>query len=166
MKIRRPMRIEGRLGWWLCYLVLCGWVVLSGNRVALAAETNQIEWVAFAGFVVPKSVFIDDPENGRDPFFPLSTRRITDPDLDVPILTGVDALELKGITGPAENRIALINNLTFTTGEVGEVRGVGQTNKFKIQCLDIREKSVVVRVIGQAEEHELFLPDNSLKMTE
>jgi hypothetical protein len=139
---------------------------MSGHRFALSAETNQTNWVAFAGFVVPKSVFIDDPDNGKDPFFPDSKRRVTGQPADVPVRTGVEALELKGITGPPENRIALINNLTFQSGEVGEVRVPGQTNKFTIQCLDIREKSVVVRIVGQAEEHELFLPDNSLKMTE
>jgi len=73
-------------------------------------------------------------------------------------------LVLKGITGPAEKRIALINNLTFAKGEEGEVKaGPG---KVKIRVLEIREKSVIVSIEGVAAPKELILQERLLPVGE
>jgi len=74
---------------------------------------------------------------------------------------GPGALRLLGITTDSEGkRIALINNLTFAKGEVLEVRAEG--GRLKLRCIEIREKSVVVAVEGQSEQHELVLPEKIL----
>jgi hypothetical protein len=66
-----------------------------------------------------------------------------------------DTLVLKGISGTAQNRFALINNATFEAKERGKVR-VGQTN-VTVKCLEVRERSVVIEVNGSNEKTELFL---------
>lgn len=67
-----------------------------------------------------------------------------------------DTLTLKGISGAAGRRFALINNRTFTKDEEGKVR-VGQTN-LAVRCLDILENSVLLQINGGAESTELSLP--------
>jgi hypothetical protein len=116
--------------------------------------------VSVASNAVPKSVFVP---SGKDPFFPNSTRPTAGsqkPDVS-PTPAPVDAsmLRLRGITGPADHRIALINNRTFAPGEQGEVSA--REGKLLIRCVEIRERSVLVTVEGQPEVHELKLPDLS-----
>ena len=66
-----------------------------------------------------------------------------------------DTLLLKGISGAAAHRFALINDATLTKNEEGKVR-VGSTNVI-VRCLDIRPSSVVIQVKGAARPTELFL---------
>lgn len=66
-----------------------------------------------------------------------------------------DSLVLKGISGSAQRRFALINDSTFEAMEKGKVR-VGKTN-VTVRCLEIRGGSVVVQVEGSDEKKELFL---------
>jgi len=66
-----------------------------------------------------------------------------------------DTLVLKGISGAAARRWALINDTTLTKNEEGKVR-VGLTNVL-VRCLDIRPASVVIQVKGAARPTELFL---------
>jgi hypothetical protein len=66
-----------------------------------------------------------------------------------------DRLVLKGISGTANNRFALINNATLEVMERGKVR-VGQTN-VTVRCLEIRDHSVVIEVNGTGQKTELFL---------
>ena len=73
-------------------------------------------------------------------------------------------LVLKGITGPPEKRIALINNLTFSKGEEGEPKA--GNGKVKIRVLEIREKSVVISMEGVATPKELLLQDKLLPVGE
>ena len=63
---------------------------------------------------------------------------------------------LKGLSGPANRRFALINDQTFGRMEVGKVR-VAQTN-LTVKCLEIRTNSVLIQAEGSAEIQELFLP--------
>ncbi len=62
-------------------------------------------------------------------------------------------LILKGISGPANRRLALINNQTLGAGETAAVRlGAGEV---KIRCVEVREKSVIVTIDGSPERREL-----------
>jgi len=101
-----------------------------------------------------KSVFVDRPNFGRDPFFPNSARRgkIVQ-DTVVEPTANFDNLVLKGTSGTAEKRLAIINNKTFESGEEGELRIGGHLTKVK--CVEVREKSVVVSINGVT--RELFL---------
>jgi len=142
---------------------LCA-VALTLAFLGHAAQTNR----APAAVPVPRSLFMTNDAAGVDPFFPGSTRRKVQQDSEDGRKTarpvGVGALQLKGIMGPPDKRIALINNLTFAKGEEGEVRVPG--GKLKIKCVDIRPKSVVVTLEGQTEEHELILPEKVLPTPE
>src|SRR5207249_3073878 len=108
----------------------------------------------------PKSVFVSNDPRGKDPFFPNRPRLGV---LPTPAATNVVAtagpnlsdLQLRGITGSPERRIALINTDPLEKGEEKEVRT--SNGKLKIQVLEIREKSVLLRIEGQKEPKELLL---------
>ena len=96
---------------------------------------------------IPKSVFTNPstPQQGRDPFFPQSAR------MPKPVMVAttntlliVAELELKGISGSAEHRLAIINNRTFEPGEEGEV--LSSQGRVRIICREIKADSVVVQV--------------------
>ena len=72
-------------------------------------------------------------------------------------------LKLSGIAGGARP-IATVNNLTFAVGEEQEVKVDGR--KIRIRVLEIREKSVVVKVEKQPAPVELKLRDVELKFRE
>jgi hypothetical protein len=104
---------------------------------------------------IPKSVFLipSRPEEGKDPFFPRSTRLFatavvkTNPQpTTTPAPAPVVELRLNGISGAADHRLAIINNQTFEVNEEGEV----PTNpgRARIRCLEINADSVTVQVGG------------------
>jgi Protein DA1 len=66
-----------------------------------------------------------------------------------------EVLLLRGITGNAKRRFALINNRTLQKNEEAVIR-VGNSN-LVVRCLDITEDAVVVRVNHSKEPQELFL---------
>jgi len=105
----------------------------------------------------PQAVFEYGGKAVKDPFFPLSTRT---PHLAAQPVTELaitpSTFKLKGLSGTLDNPLALINNRTVTTGERTEVTTA--TGKYKIHCLEIKKISVVIRVEGQFEPIELFLP--------
>jgi thioredoxin-related protein len=59
-------------------------------------------------------------------------------------------LVLKSISGPKNNRLAMINNQTFGVGESATLTIGGAP--VKVKCLEIRENSVVVSVNGSEEK--------------
>src|SRR5258706_3047481 len=69
-----------------------------------------------------------------------------------------ETLVLKGISGSARRRFALINDCTLQQSETGKVR-VGATNVV-LQCVQIGRDSVVVRIRGEEKTTELYLSDN------
>lgn len=98
----------------------------------------------------PKSVFVipETSQDGRDPFFPLSTR--LHPVARVMAATrpaAVPELELKGISGTVDRRLAIINNRTFERGEEGEV--VCNAGRVRVTCMEIKDDSVRIVVNGQ-----------------
>ena len=117
------------------------------------ATTNA----APAELELPKSVFIipATSEEGKDPFFPLSTRLHPPPPVVTPTTTNVAPavvqlvqLDLKGISGAANHRLAIINNQTFEVGEEGEV--AVNPGRVRVVCKEIKDDSVLVFVNGQA----------------
>jgi hypothetical protein len=113
------------------------------------ATTNA----APAELELPKSVFII-PTNcteGRDPFFPLSKRLCPDPPAlttnTIIVAPAVVQLDLKGISGAVNRRLAIINNQTFAVGEEGEVAVSG--GRVRVVCKEIKDNSVLVLVNGQ-----------------
>jgi hypothetical protein len=98
-----------------------------------AIEQNVQATVPRAEFQLPRKY-----ADGRDPFFPNSTRpyasetvqaaptKISEPDVD---------FILKGISGTTEQPLAIINTTTFTTGEENEI--IFKTRRIKIRCIEI-----------------------------
>ncbi len=106
----------------------------------------------------PQSEFIAEPRPGIvDPFFPNSERRrpkIQDSHQVIKRGPDVTDLALKGITvNRAGAKLALINNLNLAEGESGPVKTA--KGAIKIQVLEIRDKSVLLRIEGIAEPYEL-----------
>lgn len=116
--------------------------------------------------VVPKSVFSDDPQSGKDPFFPASTRRLASLPRVAPSTNAAPAapslftfLTLKGISGTKDKPLALVNGTTMTLGEKAEVRSGYQI--IKVRCLEIRERSVLLELDGSKEIRELKLREGA-----
>jgi len=114
-----------------------------------AAATNAVP----VSPELPKSVFIipATPEEGKDPFFPHSTRLfntvvipVTHTNRSTPI--PVD-LHLRGISGTPDHRLAIINTSTFEAGEERDMRtNAGQV---RVRCVEINPDSVVVQTAGE-----------------
>jgi hypothetical protein len=102
-----------------------------------------------------KSVFVEDPAFGKDPFFPNSTRRGRVPVAVAPKVLNVETPELflKGLSGTPDRRLAIINNYTFQSGEESLVRVAGVA--VKVRCIEIRERSVIVSINGITKELKL-----------
>ena len=117
-------------------------------KAAAPAPTN----VPPALVEIPKSVFDvpANPQEGKDPFFPLSTRLFASP---VAKTNGQAApklvvdLKLKGFSGTADHPLAIINNRTFGIDEEGSVSTAA--GRVTIRCVEIKPDSVVVQVGGQ-----------------
>lgn len=109
----------------------------------------------------PKSVFINPatPREGRDPFFPHSTRRTKTTTVvttaTAPVI--IAELQLKGMAGTADRRLAIINNRTFEVGEEGTV--LTDVGRVRITCKEIGAE--FVRVVLNGQERTLTLRGTS-----
>ncbi len=121
-----------------------------------AAKAKVTTNAAPAKLEFSKSVFIipTNPGQGKDPFFPLSTRLFPPPPVVTPTTTNVAPavvqlvqLDLKGISGAISHRLAIINNQTFEVGEEGEV--AVHPGRVRVVCKEIKDDAVLVLVNGQ-----------------
>jgi hypothetical protein len=71
-----------------------------------------------------------------------------------------DRLMLKGLSGNATRRFALINDCTLTQGEEGRVR-VGNSSLL-VRCVEVRVRSVMLRLEGASSLTELVLGEEGL----
>jgi thioredoxin-related protein len=62
-------------------------------------------------------------------------------------------LELRGIAGPANARLAMINNQTLGAGETGKVK-LGDS-VVKVKCLEVHDDRAVVMIEGTNQRREL-----------
>ncbi|HVM47625.1 MAG TPA: hypothetical protein VMU04_06330 [Candidatus Acidoferrum sp.] len=139
--------------------LLC--VTLSAGLLSLAADTrtNSPKGLSLSTTVtnvyvepeVPKSMFLipTTPQQGRDPFYPNSTRLFASVVVNAakPASAVQVELRLKALSGVPNHRLAMINNHTFESGEEGEV--TTPTGHARIRCLQINEDSAVVQVGGE-----------------
>jgi hypothetical protein len=123
--------------------------VMEGEVVAgsVAQSTNAV--------VSPQSIFVmpANPQEGRDPFYPASSRPY-----QAAIATSAKTAEvnislfsLQGVSGQSPNRLAIINKRTFAAGDNLDVST--SQGRIRIHCLEIGDNSVVIEVNGQ--RHEL-----------
>jgi hypothetical protein len=104
-----------------------------------------------------RSVFIlpSDPKQGRDPFFPDSTRPYKLAAAVSPRAADVTSLVVKGFSGSMDHRLVIINTHTFAAGDEGDV--ITPAGRIHLSCLEIKTNSVVIEIGGQ--RHELFYFD-------
>ena len=120
---------------------------------ATSGKVKAITNAAPAELEPPKSVFIipATSEEGKDPFFPRSTRLHPSTPVVTPTTTNIAPavvqLDLKGISGAVDRRFAIINNHTFAVGEEEEL--TVNSGRVRVVCKEIKDNSVVVLVNGQ-----------------
>jgi hypothetical protein len=107
---------------------------------------------------IPKSVFVSSASERElhDPFFPnrVGLQPVAPVLPKAPDRPAVAAnLQLKGISGPANNRIAIINNQSFKQGEEADV--VSGNTRVHVRCIEIRAESAIVEAGGQQRELKL-----------
>ena len=105
---------------------------------------------------IPQSSFTipATPQEGRDPFFPNSSIGTGTVTLKPTPSAGIEALILNGISGTANNKLAMINGRTLAEGETTEVNT--SAGRVRIHCIEIKGESAVVEVVG-GERRELHL---------
>ncbi len=134
----------------LLALALGGGCFVSNSTAAKTNATAEAAGAVLASAAIPQSVFElpKTPQEGRDPFFPGSTRpygTLAATATNAPAAQ-VTQLALKALAGTAERRFATINNRVFEIGEEGEVTTPG--GRVRLRCLEIRESSVLIEVGG------------------
>jgi len=133
-----------------------------GFGLLLRASDKSATVAKPAEVIIPKSVFTDDPQLGKDPFFPSSVRRQASiarvaPTNAAPTSSLFTLLSLKGISGTKGQQLALINSATVAEGETADIRSGPQM--IKIRCVEIRERSVLLELAGSKEIREIKLRD-------
>ena len=126
-----------------------GYVLVSAAHAAAeppSSMTNVIRSV----FVIPS-----EPREGRDPFFPNSTRPYKTTVTTVSHSADISALIIKGFSGSMDHRFVIINNHTFAPGDEGDV--ITASGRVHLSCIEIKTNSVVIEIGG--ERHELFYFD-------
>ena len=101
------------------------------------------------------SVFIlpTNPREGRDPFFPESTRPYEEA---APQTTNsAKALVVKGLSWEHGRAMVIINNHTFAIGDEGEVLASG--GRVHLRLTELRKDAVVIEVNGS--RRELTIPN-------
>ena len=101
---------------------------------------------------VTRSVFMipTNPREGRDPFFPTSSRPYESAQAGQPHVGDISSLVLKGVSGPPDHRLAIINNHTFGIGDSQDI--VTAQGRIHVRCVEIKDDSVVIESAGQSHE--------------
>jgi len=127
-----------------------------------AAATNTVK----APLPIPNSVFDVSLKPTKDPFFP-DSKRSPFPTTKTKENPGVSAgsFQLTALFGAPPDRLAMINRRTLSVGESADLPF--PTGKVKIRLLQIKESSVVLRVVSppQPDLIELDLADRGAKGT-
>jgi hypothetical protein len=100
----------------------------------------------------PRSVFVipANPKEGRDPFNPASIRPYEKAQVAQPRMVEISSLVLKGVSGPPDNRLAIINNRTFAIGDEQDL--ITSQGRIRIRCVEISNNTVVIESGGQRQE--------------
>jgi hypothetical protein len=126
-------------------------VALASIRLASGAEPQKTAAApvvpAHSTFVVPTNI-----HEGRDPFFPESTRPY-EAAVAANKTVEITTLAVKGISGPPGHRLVIINNHTFGVGDEGDV--LTSSGRVHIRCTEVRADGVTIEINGQ--RHELHL---------
>jgi len=136
----------------LAFAIGCSAVLVTAMS-AVAASPAQTTAKTAKKEAAPRSVFVNpsSPKEGRDPFFPTSTRPYENAQVNQqPHIGDLSSLVLKGVSGPAGSRLAIINNHTFGVGDEQDL--VTPQGRIRVRCIEIKDDSVVVESGGQRQE--------------
>jgi len=129
--------------------------LLSGQAApAAASPTTSTNSTPKSVFAVPTS-----KTEGCDPFFPNSTRLWGGPAVPQSNAAkptraaGLDCLILRGLSGPENNRLAIVNGRTLARGEDAEINT--DCGRILVHCVDITTNSAVIEVSGERRELKL-----------
>jgi hypothetical protein len=84
--------------------------------------------------------------DGRDPFFPESTRAMEAEAANTHTVE-ITALKVPGISGTPGHYLAIINTHTFSVGEEGDIKTA--SGMVHIRCLAIQPSGVTVEINGK-----------------
>lgn len=122
---------------WLAYIIGTLFLAAAGSAVALPADTNA---QVMSIFIMPSN-----PSEGRDPFFPNSTRPYEDSIAKRPIELST-SLEIKGFSEIDGRRYVIINNHTFGAGDEGDV--ITPEGRIHLRCLTVGTDTVLIESAG------------------
>jgi hypothetical protein len=107
---------------------------------------------------ITRSIFNlpSNSKEGRDPFFPNSTRPYENAVAALPQKADVSSLVLRGFSGPPDHRFVIINNHTFGVGDEEDV--ITSEGRIHVRCLEIKGNTVTIEING--ERHELSYSAN------
>ena len=133
--------------------------LLAAIFLALAVKVNAAPQ-ASTGIGNIQSVFIlpASPAEGRDPFYPESTRAFETAAAAAANqnhTVEITSLKVPGISGTPGHLLAIINTHTFAVGEEGDLKTA--TGSVHIRCLSIQPDAVTVEINGQI--HRLPVED-------
>jgi len=120
------------------YIALTLFAAGAWPAAAAPVDTNAL---AQAVFTLPSS-----PSEGRDPFFPNSTRPYEDALSKVKRPADLTSLQIKGFSKIGNQRYVIINNHTFGQGDEGDV--LTSQGRIHIRCLTVGTDSVMVESAG------------------
>jgi hypothetical protein len=122
-----------------------------GLLIALAAASASALGQPADKTAAPRSVFVmpSNPQEGRDPFFPESTRPYVSAVVAhvAPVTT---TLTIRGFSGTPGHRMVIINNHTFGPGDEGDV--LTESGRVHVRCIEINASNVIVEVNNQRRE--------------
>jgi len=141
----------------LARTICLGIILLNGmEKMAFAADTKGVSTNApTVDTNAYRSVF---DNKGRDPFFPNSSRQALQASADSAGEQPAVVLVLKGVSGSAEHRLAIINDRTFAVGDEDEV--VTAAGRIRLRCVEIYDDNAVVVIDGSSEKIDLRLPNH------
>lgn len=125
---------------------------------AMQAPGGETPKTAPAKPVASRSVFVvpAHPGEGRDPFFPESTRTYDALAAANRSTVEISTITFKGVSGTPGHYVAIINNHAFKVGDESAVRT--QSGQAHIRCLEIRPTMAVIEINGQRRELSLTNP--------
>lgn len=127
--------------------------VIAGSAVQAQPGKVQAGKTQPAKPVPARSVFTmpANPREGRDPFFPESTRPYeeTMPQTNN-LASTAKTLVIRGSSGIGDHAMVIINNHTFAVGDEGDVTTAG--GRVHLRLVEIRKDAAVVEVNGTRRE--------------
>lgn len=125
-------------------------VVLAALAAEAAPKTQSSKTnVVRSVFALPAN-----PSQGRDPFFPDSTRPYQHAAATHlhphPLVNELNSLVVQGFSGNPPHRLVIINNYTFAAGDGGDI--VTPAGRIHLRCLVVKTNSVIVQVGNQRRE--------------